>query len=319
MPIKEEDPWRQQYFAAAACPADLVISTEDADSYRMFPAQRWVYNKLLIAETQGIAHGPHGIMPDRFPVFSKPIYNLRGMGTGSQILRTPEEYQRRLQPGHMWMEYLVGEHVSSDVALVDGQPAWWRHSVGKALGGGMFDYWTVLAEARPAIESYCGEWLRRNLGGYDGLINFETIGGRIIEAHLRLIDQWPDLYGKGWVDSVVELYAHGRWNFADAGRRDGYSVVLFGPHGVTYRAPDPALIADIKRDPAISSVQITFHEDRAPERHAMPPGGFRLAIVNAWDLGAGRAARERLAEAFGLSGVSVAAARAVRAEVPRRR
>ena len=45
----------------------------------------------------------------------------------------------------------------------------------------------------------------------------------------------------------------------------------------------------------ISSVQITFHEDRSPARHAMPPGGFRLAIVNAWSLAAGFAAREMLA------------------------
>ncbi len=319
MPIKEEDPWRLQYFAAVACPADLVIPTEDADAYLMFPAQRWIYNKLSIAETQGIAHAPHGVTPDRYPVFSKPIYNLRGMGTGSHILRTPEEYERRLQPGHMWMEYLVGEHVSTDVALRDGEAVWWRHSVGKPLGGGMFDYWTVLAEARPDIENYCAGWLRRKLRGYAGLVNFETIGGRIIEAHLRLIDQWPDLYGKGWVDSVVELYAHRRWNFADADRREGYSVALFGPHGVTYRAPDPALIEELLRDPAVSSVQITFHQDRPPERHAMPPGGFRLAIVNAWDLSAGQAARELLAEAFGLTGVAVAAARVSLAEAPRRR
>ncbi len=30
----------------------------------------------------------------------------------------------------------------------------------------------------------------------------------------------------------------------------------------------------------------------------MPPGGFRLAIVNCWDLDAGRHARERLALRF---------------------
>ena len=33
--------------------------------------------------------------------------------------------------------------------------------------------------------------------GYTGMVNFETIGGRIIEAHLRFADQWPDLYGGG--------------------------------------------------------------------------------------------------------------------------
>jgi len=50
--------------------------------------------------------------------------------------------------------------------------------------------------------------------------------------------------------------------------------------------------------PGVSSVQITFHEDKAPERHSMPPGGFRLAIVNGFDLGKALAARERLREYF---------------------
>ena len=39
--------------------------------------------------------------------------------------------------------------------------------------------------------------------------------------------------------------------------------------------------------PGVSSLQITFHEDWAPERHAMPPGGFRVAIINCWDRAAG--------------------------------
>jgi hypothetical protein len=30
------------------------------------------------------------------------------------------------------------------------------------------------------------------------MVNLETIGGRIIEVHLRFADQWPDLYGARW-------------------------------------------------------------------------------------------------------------------------
>ena len=43
-------------------------------------------------------------------------------------------------------------------------------------------------------------WVARNLAGYTGMANLETIGGRIIEVHLRFTDQWPDLYGSGLVD-----------------------------------------------------------------------------------------------------------------------
>src|SRR5512145_50104 len=142
MPIVERDPWRVQYFEGVACPEDVFVPTEDADCYRLYPAHRWVYNKLLVCDTQGLEHGPHGIAPTRYPVFSKPIYNMRGMGTGGRIIASPEEYARAQAPGYMWMPLLAGEHVSTDTAVVDGEQHWWRHTVGKAGTAGTFDYWT---------------------------------------------------------------------------------------------------------------------------------------------------------------------------------
>ena len=165
---------------------------------------------------------------------------------------------------------------------------------------GTFDYWTVAAAANAPIESYLGAWLAKHLAGYTGMLNIETIGGRIIEVHLRFADQWPDLYGgNAWVEAVIRLYERGEWRFDDRRRRDGYSVVLFGPHGVRYRHPPRELTSEIAWAIDISSVQITFHDDKPPEAHAMPPGGFRLGIVNCWDLEAGFAARAHLACAFG--------------------
>jgi hypothetical protein len=130
------------------------------------------------------------------------------------------------------------------------------------------------------------------------MLNFETISGWIIEAHLRFSDQWPDLYGSDWIDSVVTLYQRGIWEFPDEDRREGYSVVLFGPKGRRYRHPSAAAIRDVLELPSVSSVQITFHKDRDPERHSMPPGGFRLAIVNCWNLQQGMLAREQLRAKF---------------------
>ncbi|MBO0716583.1 MAG: hypothetical protein J2P55_04505, partial [Rhizobiales bacterium] len=79
----------------------------------------------------------------------------------------------------------------------------------------------------------------------------------------------------------------------------------FGPHvgsqvGLPYQHPPVATVDEVKRMPGVTSVQITFHEDRAPEQHAMPPGGFRFAIVNGFDLSATLAARERLRKCFNL-------------------
>jgi hypothetical protein len=295
MPICEADPWRLQYFAHVPCPPDVIIPTEDADCWSWYPRFRWIYDKIAVARSQGLDAAPHGVMPKAFPVFSKPITNLRGMGVGSRVIADAAEYAASLTAGHMWMTLLEGEHVSTDIAVSDGRPLWWRHSTGRPGRGGTFDYWTIHAARRPELEAACGTWLEQHLAGYTGMLNLETIGGRIIEAHLRFADQWPDLYGTGWVPAVIGLYATGTWSFADADRMDGYSLALFGPHGRRYRHPSSALTEAIRRSPGIASLQITFHEDRAPESHPMPPGGFRLAIVNAHDLAVGQAIRAALA------------------------
>ena len=67
------------------------------------------------------------------------------------------------------------------------------------------------------------------------------------------------------------------------------SALVARPPAVLYR-----LVEEVERMRGVSSVQITFREDWAPDRHAMPPGGFRLAIVNGVDLPGALAARERL-------------------------
>ena len=298
MPICEADPWRLQYFEGIPCPDHVNIPTEDGDAWAWYPEFKWIYNKLTIAETQNLACGPHGLDPRTFPVFSKPIYNMRGMGAGTRIIRSLKEYKHVQRPGHMWMPLFEGDHVSTDVAVVNGEPRWWRHSTGRTLEGGMFDYWTVLAPPNSGVEAYCGQWLRQHMPGYTGMVNFETIGARIIEVHLRFADQWPDLYGPGWVAALIRLYAEGVWEFDDGARREGYSVVLFGGHGIQYRHPQKEIVDELRKTQDVTSIQITFHEDRPPAAHSMPPGGFRLAIVNCLNLEVGLAVREKLALSF---------------------
>ena len=234
----------------------------------------------------------------RFPVFSKPITNLKGMGVGSRVLRDAADYVTHYAPGHMWMTLLEGG-MSRPTS---------RCSTARRCGGGTRPASRGGGHVRP-LDRPCGKPTPRSsataatgsqqhLAGYTGMLNLETIGGRIIEVHLRFADQWPDLYGEGWVEALVRLYQHGRWDYPDTDRRDGYSVVLFGPHGPRYRHPPQALIDEVRAMPCVSSVQITFHENKPADQHAMPPGGFRLAIVNCFDLAAGGARRAKSCARF---------------------
>lgn len=301
MPIHERDPWRVQYFEQVACPPDVHVPTDDIDAFRWNPAHRWIYNKLLVAESQGLDCGLHGMEPAAYPVFAKPVYNLCGMAVDSFSVADRAALQRELRPGQMWMTLLKGEHISTDAAVVDGEVRWIRHTAGRALHGGMFDYWTVESRRRASLDAYCTAWIGRHLAGYTGMINLESIGDRIIECHLRFTDQWPDLYGEGWLDAVVRLYASGRWEFDAADPVPGYSVVLFGPRGPAYRHPPPELVRAAREHGGLRSLQLTFDERRAATAHTMPAGGFRLLILNTFDLAAGLEWRARFARHFGVA------------------
>ena len=219
------------------------------------------------------------------------------MGVGSRVIASPKEMLACSTPGHFWMPLLEGPHVSTDCAVVKGQVKWLRHATGVPGPEGTFKYWTLHADEMPEVATYLKTWVSKYMAAYTGMMNFETIGGKIIEAHLRFADQWCDLNGKGWIEAMVRLYTDGTWAY-DEQRRVGYSIPLFARHNSNFVHPPRDLQARIRAMPNVSSLQITFYDGKDAVDHPMPPGGFRVGIVNAWDLQSGFAAIDELAKAF---------------------
>ncbi len=181
------DQWRVQYFQNQPVPEGLVIPIDDATAWELWPAHRWVYNKLLICETQGLPHGPHGTMPRTYPVFSKPIYNLRGMGTGGRVIGNEAVYLAHLTPGYLWMPNLRGTHVSTDIALARGRAVWSRQTTGIDGPGGTFDYWAIRAVADPVLEQRLVAWTDEHLHG--------LLGDRQFRDHRRAHHRVPPADG----------------------------------------------------------------------------------------------------------------------------
>ena len=101
-----------------------------------------------------------------------------------------------------------------------------------------------------------------------------------------MFEQWIDPNGRNWLHSDTDLYRLKSWRFADENRRDGYSIVLFPPRGGRHWSPSRSWLRGFMRtERAISSIQSIFEPGRAAALHVMPPGGFRLAIVNGRDQG----------------------------------
>ena len=177
----------RRLFEGTSCPTECVIPTTDGLAYDLVPEFRWVYNKLLIAEIQGIACGPHKTNPAAhlFPIFSKPIYNLGGMGADAREIKTLQDYWQSLTPGHMWSEFLRGEHYSSDIAVVDGQPRWFSLTRGAPGPKQTWDYWEVNVPVSASLWQAITAFIKTHLTTYTGMLNIESIEGKVIEVHLR--------------------------------------------------------------------------------------------------------------------------------------
>lgn len=298
MPLVEYDPYEHQYFKDVYCPPDIKIPILDPDAWLLNPRHSHVYDKLFVAQSQGLEAAPHGVIPPSFPVFSKPISNLLSMGAGSCIIHNKEVYLRSLIPGHFWSTVLTGDHISSDGAVINGKIVWWKHATCFPGPFGTFDYFRIETKAFPRIEEWCEAWALKHLRGYTGMVNFETIENRIIEVHLRFTSQWPDLQGKGYMDAVVNLYTNKEWNFQSTVTSPAYSFIVFGQHGTHYAYPSQEELELAASAHGVSSIQITFPPDGVTEFQSNPPGGARLAIVNSLSEGGGRHAREILKRAI---------------------
>jgi hypothetical protein len=238
--------------------------------------------------------------PTRFPVFCTTVANFDDRESGGRVLWSEKDYLEQCGTGNFWMQLLAGEHVSTDFAVVTGEIAWCRHASGIWGSAGSFDYWVVEEGARPRLERFCAAWIRTNLAGYTGMVNLETIGGRISTARLRFSRQWPDLYGRKWLAAIVRLYQYGTWDLIDTERAEGYSLNLTGPHGSVSANPHAESMRAYEATVGVSSIQLPLFDESptaAPERRA---GGFRLAVINCFNLEVGIRVRTDMAREFGL-------------------
>lgn len=300
-------PRSRRFFENIPCPPDCQIPTGDDQAYGLHPEHRWIYNKLTITELQNIPCGPHKTYPpaDIFPIFSKPIYNLGGMGAGSRTMETEDDYWASITPGHMWSVLLHGKHYSTDIAVVAGKVVWMSHARGETGPQQTFDYWEINVPVDPSIRQCITEFVEAHLGTFSGMLNMETIGNKIIEVHLRFSPQWPDIYGEWVLPALVELYSRGEWTGPAKTPEVGYSVVLFDDERcakLSTKVTDECL-RHMEEVFGVNSITMRYSSDVPFESISRPEGGYRVAWINGFDLGTCKKARELLREfLYGLGG-----------------
>lgn len=181
----------------------LPVCTTDEECWMKYPKYRWMLNKLDLYDKLGYDAYPHGILPKKFPIFSKPIINPNGMSYGTKILTnwTEQEYK----PGHLWMDIFEGKQLSIDIVVHGGEIQWMYSMTPERDEKGSFVNWKTEMTPMEVVD-VLREFVKLHLSDYTGPFCFETIGDKVIEAVPRFAAQWVDLYGTGWLDSLAGLF-----------------------------------------------------------------------------------------------------------------
>lgn len=153
------------------------------------PEDLWVFDKLILSKKLGYSCGPRGVdVPQPGFYITRPCVNVTGMGIGASIRFLEQETDLAMPVGHFWSEIFYGRHLSID--YVNGEQV-------LAVQG--------FRNARNPLWKW-SRWKRVNdivtlppflldLAKKYRYMNIETIGGKIIEVHLRLNPDWtsPDI------------------------------------------------------------------------------------------------------------------------------
>lgn len=211
MPFHGIQPGREWIFTPSP---NKDIAVNDREAWRLYPEYRHAYNKLAIARQQGITAHPcttspqdHGISAEQ-KVFVKPITNLAGGAKDARIMQVSEVPN---DPELFWTDIFQGPHTSTDCLLLNGKVKWFGHSLSsEEKNQHRSIYWQLgidLSDAEPEMTDF----IESALPGYTGLCNFERIGDKVIELHLRGSNGFFDRYPKDFINAWIKLKDKNEW------------------------------------------------------------------------------------------------------------
>ena len=200
------------------------IFVNDSDAWLYNPDHQFIYNKLWVAQSQFIDCAPMEVYPNKYPVVFKPIINLIGMSRGFRKINNKEEYDKYLQDGFFWEDYLEGDHWCIDLVLNNGKILFCSCLLSHSGKSGSFEYHESLPNF--ILPEHIKYWITNFFSDYVGCMNLEVIDGIIIEGHLRLNGDFH-LYNTHFVSLISDLLEEKSVDFNSFKVKKLYLIPIF--------------------------------------------------------------------------------------------
>ena len=167
---------------------NVDIPLNDITAYMLYPRYNWVYSTSRLLDMQGIAWAP--------------------FASGDQTYRL-EEFSLNsdgFDPGSIYTKELIGEYLTTDVAVMKGDVKWEAHHTVDKDGNKI-----LLDELRGDVELVISALTTLHFKKFAGIISVDTIGTKIISVRLRMTTELVEQYPEDWLKRVLRIYNRRPW------------------------------------------------------------------------------------------------------------
>ena len=254
IPNQYRDPW------------PVVISKEvpefDSQAFDKYYDHNFVYDKLWIAESQGLQCGKLETLvknPQKYleyPIFIKPRWGHKS--ASSKNCYKVDSYEELKSYSHleemMWTEFIDDREEMTDFFMYNGKIVYYMtYKYSKSQNGVVADEWKyICGNNKPP--SIIVDWVNRNMRGYSGICNAQYRGKKIIEISLRLSRGGAYIYSTNMpelVNNINNLVLYNNWDFVKAEKfqfKPFYSFKCFTTVPIVYLPPHFMLENIVKKN-----------------------------------------------------------------------
>ena len=247
------DPWPQKI--------SKNMPDFDGQAFRKYRKHNFIYDKLLIAKTQGIHSGTLESLLEKqpkyikYPIFIKPRYGHKSASSKNcfKIKCYDDLDKYKNIPEMMWSEFIPETEGMTDYFIHNGNIV---HQItyiySETQHGTIADDWKFISpKSKPP--TVIDNWVRENMKGFSGACNVQYRGKKIIEVGLRLARGGAYIYSTNnqtLINSINDLVNHNRWDYSltndDFHFKDFYSFKCYTTTPIIYLYPQYVLDSIMK-------------------------------------------------------------------------
>ena len=196
----------------------------DGQAFRKYRKFQWVYDKLLIATSQGLNGGTlENLITNEpkhinYPIFIKPRYGHKSASSKNcfKIKCYNDLLQYKNIPEMIWTEFIPETEGMTDYLIHNGNIV---HQItylySETQHGTIADDWKKISPSNKPPDKI-NNWTMQNMRNYSGVCNVQYRGDKIIEIGLRFARGGAYIYSTNnlkLIKAINDLVDHNRWDY----------------------------------------------------------------------------------------------------------